>query len=73
MIYCNQYYLIDPKNNPIIDMKTKKFREQNFEDNEKYFKTTKNNFGLGYIEHLNVDDGTSSFVYTILIGHQQQI
>jgi hypothetical protein len=71
MIYCNQFYLINPKDNPIVDMKAKKFREPNFEDNEKYFKTTKNNFGLGYIEHLNVDDGTSSFVYTILIEHEQ--
>jgi hypothetical protein len=71
MIYCNQYYLINPKDNPIIDVKTKTFREHNFEDNEKYFKTTKDNFGLGYIEHLNVHDSTSSFVYTILIGHEQ--
>lgn len=67
MTYCNQQYLIDPKNNPIIDMKSKKFREPNFEDNEKYFRTTKDQFGLGYIEHLQVDDGTGSFVYTILI------
>ena len=71
MIYCNQYYLIDPKQNPIIDMKTKKFREAKFEDNEKFFKTTKDKYGLGYIEHLNVDDGTSSFVYTILIDHKE--
>ena len=71
MIYCNQYYLIDPKQNPIIDMKSKKFQETKFEDNEKFFKTTKDNYGLGYIEHLNVDDGTASFVYTILIGHEQ--
>jgi hypothetical protein len=71
MIYCNQYYLIDPKQNPIIDMKTKKFKENVFEDNEKYFKVTKDKYGLGYIEHLNVDDGTASFVYTILIGHEQ--
>ena len=70
MIYCNQYYLIDPKQNPIVDIKTKKFQETQFEDNEKFFKTTKDQFGLGYIEHLNVDDGTSSFVYTILIGHE---
>ncbi len=71
MIYCNQYYLIDPKQNPIIDMKTKKFREAKFEDNEKFFKITQDKYGLGYIEHLNVDDGTASFVYTILIGHEQ--
>jgi len=71
MIYCNQYYLINPKENPIVDMKTKKFKEPKFEDNEKFFKTTKDNYGLGYIEHLNVDDGTGSFVYTILIGHEQ--
>ena len=71
MIYCNQYYLVDQKKNPIIDMKRKKFREENFEDNEKYFKTTKDNYGLGYIEHLKVDDSTASFIYTILIGHEQ--
>ncbi|CAF0810303.1 unnamed protein product [Rotaria sordida] len=71
MIYVNQYFLIDPKQNPIIDIKTKKFREPNYADNEKYFKTTKDKYGLGYIEHLNVDDGTASFVYTILIGHEQ--
>jgi len=71
MIYCNQYYLIDSKHNPIIDMKSKKFQENKFEDNEKYFKTTKDKYGLGYIEHLNVDDSTGSFVYTILIGHEQ--
>ncbi|CAF4047095.1 unnamed protein product [Rotaria sp. Silwood2] len=70
MIYCNQYFLIDPKQNPIIDIKTKRFREPKYEDNEKYFKTTKDKFGLGYIEHLHVDDGTASFVYTILIGHE---
>ncbi|UJR28229.1 hypothetical protein I4U23_009479 [Adineta vaga] len=69
MIYCNSYYLIDSKQNPIVDMKSKKFREPIFEDNEKYFKTTKDNYGLGYIEHLNVDDSTASFVYTILIGN----
>lgn len=71
MVYCNQYYLIDPKNNPIIDVRTKTFREAKFEDNEKYFQTTSDNYGLGYVEHLNVDDGTASFVYTILIGHDQ--
>ncbi|CAF5008777.1 unnamed protein product, partial [Rotaria socialis] len=71
MIYLNQSYLIDPKDNPIIDIKAKHFREAKYEDNEKYFKPTKDNYGLGYIEHLNVDDGTASFVYTILIGHEQ--
>lgn len=71
MIYCNQYYLIDPKRNPIVDMKSKKFQEAKFEDNEKYFKTTKDKFGLGYVEHLNVDDSTAFFVYTILIGHER--
>ncbi|CAF0756667.1 unnamed protein product [Adineta steineri] len=71
MIYCNPYYLIDSKQNPIVDIKTKKFQEPKFEDNEKYFKTTKDKYGLGYIEHLNVDDSTSSFVYTILVGHEQ--
>lgn len=71
MIYINQAYLIDPNDNPIIDMKSKRLREPNYEDNEKYFKTTKDNYGLGYIEHLNVGDGTASFVYTILIGHEQ--
>ncbi|CAF1304398.1 unnamed protein product [Adineta ricciae] len=69
MIYCNAYYLIDAKQNPIIDMKSKKFKETVFEDNEKYFKTTKDKYGLGYIEHLNVEDSTASFVYTILIGN----
>jgi hypothetical protein len=71
MIYCNQYYLINPKQNPIVDMKSKKFQEPKFEDNEKFFKTTKDKFGLGYIEHLKVDDSTGSFVYTILIKHEQ--
>lgn len=67
MIYCNQYYLIDPKQNPIIDMKSKKFKEPKLVDNEKYFRTTKDNYGLGYIEHLKVDDSTATFVYSILI------
>jgi hypothetical protein len=71
MIYCNQYYLINPKENPIIDMKTKKFQETKFEDNEKFFKITKDKYGLGYIEHLNVDDSTASFIYTILIDHKE--
>lgn len=70
MIYCNQFYLIDPKQNPIVDMKSKKFKESKFEDNEKFFKRTADNFGLGYIEHLNVDDGSASFIYTILVGPQ---
>jgi hypothetical protein len=52
-------------------MKSKKFQEPKFEDNEKFFKTTKDKFGLGYIEHLKVDDSTGSFVYTILIKHEQ--
>ena len=68
MIYCNQYYLIDPKQNPIVDMKTKRFKEPNFTDNEKFFKVTQDKYGLGYIEHLNVDDSTATFVYTILFG-----
>ena len=71
MVYCNQFYLLDPKRNPIVDMKSKKLQEANYEDNEKYFKTTKDKFGLGYVEHLNVDDSTASFVYTILIGHER--
>ena len=69
MIYCNQHYLNDPNDNPIIDMKSKKFKETKFEDNEKFFKRTEDNYGLGYIEHMTVDDGTASFLYTILIGH----
>jgi hypothetical protein len=69
MIYCNQYYLIDPKQNPIVDMKSKTFKESPLEKNEKFFKRTEDNYGLGYVEHLNVDDSTASFVYTILIGH----
>lgn len=68
MIYCNSAHLIDPKQNPIVDVKSKRFKEVAFDDNEKYFKETKNTYGLGYVEHKNVSDGTASFLYTILIG-----
>ncbi|CAF1623042.1 unnamed protein product, partial [Didymodactylos carnosus] len=65
MIYINQFYLIDPKQNPILDMKQKKFKEPKLVDNEKYFKLTKENYALGYVEHMERNE---MFIYTILLN-----
>jgi chondroitin-sulfate-ABC endolyase/exolyase len=64
--YMVKKYLKDPKDNPIIDIRKKKYREHPFEANEKYFNPSKGDFFTAGFEHgLSPDARPCSYMVKV--------
>jgi len=64
--YLLHRYLKDKQDDPIIDLRTQRFRETKLEDNAKYFTPSKGDFAKAYLEH-GTHPEKGSAVYSLLV------
>lgn len=65
--YFNTQDLKDPRNNPCLDIRKKRFRESPLSANAAYYTPTRGTFALAYLDH-GTDPAAASCCYTMCIS-----